>query len=40
MAGPSKEKEVGNPDRSHGEKVKALELAVSTIEKQFGKGSI
>jgi recombination protein RecA len=40
MAGPSKEKEVGNPDRSQGERTKALELAVSTIEKQFGKGSI
>jgi recombination protein RecA len=40
MAGPSKDKEVGNSDKSHSEKVKALELAVSTIEKQFGKGSI
>ncbi|WP_413289967.1 recombinase RecA [Bdellovibrio sp. HCB337] len=37
MAGPSKEKQDGN---AHGDKVKALELAVSTIEKQFGKGSI
>jgi recombination protein RecA len=27
-------------DKAHGEKAKALELAVSTIEKQFGKGSI
>lgn len=26
--------------KAHAEKVKALELAVSTIEKQFGKGSI
>ena len=26
--------------KAQGEKVKALELAVSTIEKQFGKGSI
>lgn len=36
MASPTKEKD----DKGHGEKVKALELAVSTIEKQFGKGSI
>lgn len=28
------------PDKAQGEKLKALELAVSTIEKQFGKGSI
>jgi recombination protein RecA len=27
-------------DKAAGEKIKALELAVSTIEKQFGKGSI
>lgn len=27
-------------DKAQGEKLKALELAVSTIEKQFGKGSI
>ncbi len=26
--------------KAHAEKLKALELAVSTIEKQFGKGSI
>lgn len=38
MAAPTKEKE--GADKSHNEKVKALELAVSTIEKQFGKGSI
>jgi len=37
MAAPTKEKE---DNKGHGEKVKALELAVSTIEKQFGKGSI
>lgn len=36
MAAPTKEKE----DKGHNDKVKALELAVSTIEKQFGKGSI
>ncbi|MEZ0391686.1 MAG: recombinase RecA [Pseudobdellovibrionaceae bacterium] len=29
-----------NTDKVSGEKAKALELAVSTIEKQFGKGSI
>lgn len=39
MAAPTKEKESGD-QKAHGEKVKALELAVSTIEKQFGKGSI
>lgn len=38
MAAPTKEKE--SNDKGHNEKVKALELAVSTIEKQFGKGSI
>jgi recombination protein RecA len=38
MAAPTKEKDIA--DKSHNEKVKALELAVSTIEKQFGKGSI
>ncbi len=38
MAAPTKEKE--GSDKGHNEKVKALELAVSTIEKQFGKGSI
>jgi len=37
MAGPSKEKQDGSQG---GDKIKALELAVSTIEKQFGKGSI
>lgn len=40
MAAPTKEKTTGDSNQSHGEKVKALELAVSTIEKQFGKGSI
>ncbi len=30
----------GNDSKAAGEKLKALELAVSTIEKQFGKGSI
>jgi len=39
MAAPTKDKESGD-QKAHGEKVKALELAVSTIEKQFGKGSI
>jgi len=39
MAAPTKEKDSGD-QKAHGEKVKALELAVSTIEKQFGKGSI
>ena len=29
-----------NNEKMAGEKLKALELAVSTIEKQFGKGSI
>src|SRR5437868_12359748 len=38
MAAPTKEKE--SNEKGHNEKVKALELAVSTIEKQFGKGSI
>ncbi len=38
MAAPTKEKD--NSDKGHSEKVKALELAVATIEKQFGKGSI
>ncbi|HEY8272415.1 MAG TPA: recombinase RecA [Pseudobdellovibrionaceae bacterium] len=41
MATPTKEKDNrDSADKSHNEKVKALELAVSTIEKQFGKGSI
>lgn len=35
MANPSV-----NTEKAQAEKVKALELAVSTIEKQFGKGSI
>lgn len=39
MAAPTKEKDSGEQKAQH-EKVKALELAVSTIEKQFGKGSI
>ena len=30
----------GAVDRAHAEKTKALDLALSTIEKQFGKGSI
>jgi recombination protein RecA len=34
------EKETKESQKNHGEKLKALELAVSTIEKQFGKGSI
>jgi recombination protein RecA len=37
MAAPTKEKDT---DKGGNEKIKALELAVSTIEKQFGKGSI
>jgi recombination protein RecA len=37
MAAPTKEKDT---DKGSNEKIKALELAVSTIEKQFGKGSI
>jgi recombination protein RecA len=41
MAAPTKEKDNSDSsNKSHSEKVKALELAVSTIEKQFGKGSI
>ncbi|MGZ3742216.1 MAG: recombinase RecA [Pseudobdellovibrionaceae bacterium] len=41
MAAPTKEKDhKDSADKGHNEKVKALELAVSTIEKQFGKGSI
>ncbi|NUM57118.1 MAG: recombinase RecA [Bdellovibrionaceae bacterium] len=34
------EKDSKESQKAHGEKLKALELAVSNIEKQFGKGSI
>ncbi|MES3037710.1 MAG: ATPase domain-containing protein, partial [Bdellovibrionota bacterium] len=40
MATPNTDKAEKGESKAQGEKIKALELAVSTIEKQFGKGSI
>jgi recombination protein RecA len=40
MANVSEKSNTKVDNKGQGEKLKALELAVSTIEKQFGKGSI